>query len=89
MSDPVFGDRQIQFPVRAHFRILCTAGTAPLEGLRAAATALGITEPLQEGNPSSGGRYQSYHVSLLVQDAARLREIDAAFRAVPGVKMVL
>lgn len=89
MSDPVFGDKQIEFPVEVHFRVIALANDATESGVAAAAASLGLAEGMQKGNASQNGKYQTHTLSVVVESKARLHEIDAAFRAVPGVKMVL
>ncbi len=72
-----------------HYRVLCVAGAEVENAVREAARKLGVEGLLQPANPSRGGTYQSYQLSVEVDSQARMGEIDAAFRAVPGVKMVL
>lgn len=89
MSDPVFGDQQLEFPVDVHFRIVCVADDAVSNAVRAAAEDLGVGEKLREGNQSKTGKYRSHQLSLRVESKQRMQEIDTAFRKVDGVKMVL
>lgn len=89
MSDPVFGDRQVEFPVEVHFRVVCDADAAVANSVRAAAADLGVLDLLEEGNRSKTGKYRSFQLSLMVETNERMREIDTAFRRVEGVKMVL
>jgi len=89
MSDPVFGDEKIEFPVEVHFRIVCVSEEQVGRDVRAAAESLGVGDRLKRGNESRGGKYQSYQLSLVVESRERMGEIDRTFRAVDGVKMVL
>lgn len=84
-----FGDAELDFPVQVHFRIIAFATSETDAAIRLAAEGLGLGEALQVGNESSGGKYHTFNLSLEVESAERMGEIDQTFRAVPGVKMVL
>ena len=89
MSDPVFGDQQIEFPVEVHFRIVCLASDPVRAAVRATAEGLGLSDNLTSGNTSSGGRYHSFQLSHVVDSVEEMKKIDLAFREIEGVKMVL
>jgi len=89
MSDPVFGDQQVEFPVEVHFRIVARAETAVTARIHTAADELGVRDLLKPGNASTSGNYHSHQLSLTVESKERMQEIDQTFRAVDGVKMVL
>ena len=84
-----FGDAELEFPVEVHFRVIAFADAGTETAVRAAAAELGVAEVLAPGNVSAGGKYQTFNLSLMVEDLPRMQEIDRVFRAVPGVKMVL
>lgn len=88
MSEP-FGDKQIEYPVEVHFRIIAEALEEVSAAVRSAAALRGLESRLRPGNQSAGGRYQTWNLSVRVNSGEELREIDAGFRSVPGVKMVL
>lgn len=89
MDSGGFGELQVDYPVEVHFRVIACATAETDAGILAAAEALGLGGCLTPGNESAGGKYHTFNLSLLVESAERMREIDRAFRAVPGVKMVL
>lgn len=89
MSDPVFGDAEIEYPVQVHYRVIAEARDAVRQAVLATAATLGVTDNLTDGHASAGGKYQTYNLSVVVDNHQRMQEIDQAFRAVPGVKMVL
>ena len=89
MSDPVFGDKKVKFPVEVHFRIVSQASPEVDERVRAAADSLGVADKLTAGNASSSGKYLSYQLSVVVESEERITSIDQTFRAVDGVRMVL
>jgi putative lipoic acid-binding regulatory protein len=89
MSDPVFGDQQIEFPVEVHFRIVCLATDEVRDRVMKAADILGVADKLSPGNQSASGKYHSYQLSVVVEDKERMQSIDHIFRTLEGVKMVL
>lgn len=89
MNQAPFGDKEIEFPVEVHFRVIALANPETEAGVASAARALGVTALMGKGNASQNGKYQTHTLSVEVASHTRLREIDAGFRAVPGVKMVL
>lgn len=89
MSDPVFGDEKVQYPVEVHFRVVCHATPDVMERLQSALLAIGIDKRLTTGNASASGKYQSYELSLVVDSEPQMKQIDATLRGVDGVKMVL
>ena len=89
MSQPPFGDTELEFPVEVHFRIVCLGSDPVRAAVRATAEGLGLAEQLTRGNSSSGGKYHSFQLSHTVESPEEMQRIDQAFRAVDGVKMVL
>jgi len=89
MTDPVFGDEKVQFPVEVHFRIVSEASSEVETRVRAAAASLGVGNQLKAGNASSTGKYLSYQLSVVVESEERMQTIDRTFRDVEGVRMVL
>lgn len=89
MSTPLFGDAELEFPVEVHFRIVCVESDPVRAAVRATAEGLGLSDRLVRGNASSGGKYLSYQLTHTVESREELKKIDAAFRSVEGVKMVL
>jgi len=84
-----FGDAELAFPVEVHFRVIAFADAGTEAEVQAAAEHLGLGGALTPGNVSAGGTYHTFNLTVTVESAERMGEIDRAFRAVPGVKMVL
>lgn len=89
MTDFNFGDEEIEFPVEVHFRIVCESRLEVSAHVMAAADQLGLGDKLKSGNESRSGKYLSYQLSTVVASQEEMTRIDAAFRAVDGVRMVL
>ena len=77
------------FPADCHFKIICHNEEGVGDRVKAALKGLGVTETVEAGNQSSGGRYITYNVSVYVTQRERMEEIDAALRRVDGVRMIL
>ncbi len=79
------------YPAAHSFRIIAEA-TAEEPVTRAASAVLEafeVLEPLAKGRASSGGRYVSLHVTVRLVDRAGHHRLDAALRAIPGVRILL
>lgn len=85
--DPV--GQQVEYPATFHLRVIAEASAGVETGLAAALTACQVVEPLSSSRVSSQGRYHAYSVSVVMQTPDELRALDAAFKRVPGVRMVL
>ena len=65
-------------------------GAAVLLGAMKVAAAVSLRPPVLTGSrASSGGHYMAHHIEVEVADAATLRELYSALKAVPGVRLVL
>lgn len=89
MTRPPFGETELEFPVEVHFRIVCLGSDPVRAAVRATAEGLGLADQLLRGNSSSGGKYHSFQLTHTVDSKEEMEQIDQAFRAVDGVKMVL
>ncbi len=89
MSSFAGREDELEFPLEVHFRIVCDAGDEVEASVRQQAASMGLAEGLVDGNQSRGGKYRSFQLSTEVASREELRGIDAAFRGLPGVKMVL
>ncbi|HMO05723.1 MAG TPA: DUF493 domain-containing protein [Kiritimatiellia bacterium] len=89
MSEPDAPAEQVKFPVVVHFKIIGEVSEDLRTHLEIALWELRIAETLHPGRLSAGGKYMTFNLSMTVQSAESLREIDARLRAVTGVKMVL
>jgi len=89
MSEPDAPAEQVKFPVVVHFKIIGEVSEDLRTHLEIALWELRIAETLHPGRLSAGGKYMTFNLSMTVQSAESLREIDARLRAVTGVRMVL
>jgi putative lipoic acid-binding regulatory protein len=80
---------KLEFPVIVHFKIIGEVSDNLRAHLEIALWELGISETLQPGRTSAGGKYITFNLSMTVFDRENLRNIDARLRAVEGVRMVL
>lgn len=77
------------YPSEFHFRIITDAQVIDTAVLGSAVAGYKITAPLASSHRSSGGRYLSYSLSVLIESRDELTELDASIKQVPGVRMVL
>lgn len=77
------------FPAECHFKIVVAASDGVAGRLNQVLDAYQREERVCLGNRSAGGKYVTYNVSLVVENLELMREMDCAFRAVEGVRMVL
>lgn len=89
MSDPVFGDEKVEFPVLCHFKVITESSAGTAAEIRSALNGLGVDAPVEEGGRSSAGRYATYNVSIMVESSEQMHSIDSALRSIKGVRMVL
>lgn len=85
-----FGDRQLEFPLVCHVKIIADAGP---DGIRAAIERAlegeELLTSLSTGNRSGGGKFVTYNVDVRVHSKASMDALDAAIRAIRGVRFVL
>jgi putative lipoic acid-binding regulatory protein len=78
------------FPAECHFKVIAVDLVGVHRSLNRCLADLGIRDhAFQPSNKSRAGKYICYEASMTVDSRGRMREIDAALRAVEGVKMVL
>lgn len=87
----MFEGKELRYPVDWHFRIITENAAHPevVRRLRLILADFNVTNPLNIGNESAGGKYVSYLVTVTFPDRKFMEDISAALNAVPGVKMVL
>ena len=90
MASPFPEDLEIEFPTECHFKVIAYDLEGVHKGLNRCLLDLGLpNHAFQPSNKSKNGKYISYETSIVVENHARMTEIDVAIRAVEGVKMVL
>lgn len=90
VTDPVFGDEKIKFPVQCHFKVIADGPSDEMKkAISEALAALDIAVPVSGGNKSSSGRYITYNITIHVQSKEEMLRIDGSLRTISGVRMVL
>lgn len=90
MFEPTAEDFEKLFPTECHFKVIAVDLVGVHKNLNQCLVDLGLTElAFQPANKSEHGKYISYETSIIVESHQRMKEIDAALRAVEGVKLVL
>jgi len=77
------------YPAEFHFRILVEGNFVGEDALKRVLAGHAVTAPLSHAAHSKTGRFRSLQVSVRIQDRAELDKLDAALRAVDGVKLLL
>ena len=77
------------YPAEHHFRIIVEGTSDARTAIEAILSGYEMTAPLSTGGQSSGSRYQSLGVSVKLPDRASHHQLDAARRAVVGVRILL
>ncbi len=78
------------YPAVHNFRVITDAAVVDAE--RAIAEAISVYEiasPLSRGRSSSGGKYLVFHFSARLSSRAEHHALDAAVKALPGVRILL
>jgi putative lipoic acid-binding regulatory protein len=86
---PDQGDPETLYPAECHVRIIAEQRPDVAERISAVLRGLDVTEPLEKGRASAGGKYATYQLTLWVDSRERMRELDNALAAIEGVRMVL
>ena len=89
MTNPTPEQRETLFPATCHIKIIGENHPDMEANIHDTLRNLNINDPVQAGNESSQRRYITYNMSLLVETAERMDEIDQALCSIPGVKMIL
>ena len=77
------------FPAECHFKIIARDADGVAGRLNRVLADHRLADQVRAGNRSAGGTYVTYNVSLVLETAEQMRALDAAFRAVDGVRLVL
>ena len=90
MRRPTQQDFESLFPAECHFKVIAVDLVGMHRNLNQCLIELGLDDhAFQPANKSEHGKYISYETSILVETHQRMKEIDAALRAIDGVKLVL
>jgi len=78
------------FPTECHFKVICRDRDGIHRDLNEALVGIGLTGVAFQANTrSTQGTYISFDLSIVVESHKRMQAIDAAIRAVEGVRMLL
>ena len=89
MSQNPFGDSELKFPLICTYKVIAEDHEGMQVNLEKALREIGILNPPITGNHSKQGRYITFNVEITVNSLEYMNRVDAALRAVPGVRMVL
>lgn len=89
MNNDPFGDEELQFPVKCHYRIIAENVSGIEIEISDALTRLNISEKVKAGNQSKGGKYLTFYIDLHIESREEMDSVDKTLRAIAGVKMVL
>lgn len=89
MSEESPFQEELKFPTVGHFRIIAENQPGMFFVIETVLQQMGISAPLKKEHLSKQGHYQSFSVTTLVESREMMNKIDAALRAIVGVKMVL
>lgn len=79
----------LRFPLTCQYRVIAEKRDGMHFVIETVLMGQGVTAPLRHSRESEKGRYQSFEVEIIVKSLEEMNAIDAALRAIEGVKMVL
>ena len=77
------------YPGTFYVSVIAEKEAEVASALASALVGFRIASPLDKGEGSSSGKYVSFRFSVVLSSREEMERMDAAVRAVPGVKMVL
>ncbi len=89
MSNALFDDEVLEFPVAWHGRIIACDLDHVADDIRRLLLAFGVDTEISRGNRSRAGRYVTYTVDIVFENRRMMQQIPEAIAKVTGVKMVL
>lgn len=82
-------DEKDVYPATHNFRIITEAALIDESHLAASVAPYNVTAPLAKGRSSSAGKYIVYEISVHLSSRNEHFALDAAIKAVRGVKVLL
>lgn len=79
----------LKFPVECCFKIIASKRPGLQAEIEKELRALGVCDPVESGNTSQKGSYQTFNVTTEVKSGEEMRTIDRRLRGIAGVKMVM
>ena len=77
------------YPAVHSFRVITDAAIDAERAIVEALEAYEVVSPLARGRTSSGGKYLVFHFSARLSTRAEHHALDAAVKALPGVRILL
>ena len=77
------------YPAVHNFRVITDAAMDAERAIMEALEAYEVVSPLARGRTSSGGKYLVFHFSARLSTRAEHHALDAAVKALPGVRILL
>lgn len=88
MRDLTPFERDMIYPAECHLKII--AKEKEIQGkIEATLRDYEVTAPVRTGNMSRTGRYQTFNVSVWIDDHQSMITLESALRRIEGVKTVL
>lgn len=84
-----FEGEEIQFPVLCYYKVIAEDLPGMEFIIETTLIENHVKTPAIKGNRSSGGKYVTYNIEVYVNSLETMNKIDAALRAIKGVRMVL
>lgn len=80
---------ELQFPLEWNGKVIaCDTQEMPAL-IKQVLERFDLSCPVCRGNSSSGGRYVTYNLDVVLLDRGMMNDLFAALGAIPGVKVVL
>ena len=77
------------YPAVHNFRVITDAAMDAERAIMEALEAYEVVSPLARGRTSSGGKYLVFHFSARLSTRAEHHALDAAVKALPGVRILI
>ena len=77
------------YPAVHNFRVITDAAIDAERAIIEALEAYEVVSPLAKGRTSSGGKYLVFHFSARLSTRAEHHALDAAVKALPGVRILI
>lgn len=82
-------ESHVEFPVDCCFKVIGNNEKGIHGRIVEALISVDVNQPVTPGRSSAGGTYITHNIELRILNLEEMQRIDAALRAVKGVKFVL
>ena len=76
----------LQFPLECHFRVIAHDQEGIAFVIETVLMELGITSPVEPANTSSGGKYVSFNITVLVESLEQMNLIERSFASAESLR---